>query len=243
MDAPPVTIFIVDDDRSVRHALSRLLHASGYETRAYGSAVEFLAAYDRDCNGCVILDVAMPEFGGFELQEYLNASGWHPPLIFLTGCGNIPMSVRAMKAGAVTFLTKPVEARELVAAVNEALRLDAARRRARSARHDVQKRLAMLTPRERQVLERVVAGRLNKQIAAELGIVEKTVKVHRARAMKKMGARSLAELIWLSACVGVDVRPVLPYARAADACDVAPRRPATAHASGRAFVDHHHYRP
>jgi FixJ family two-component response regulator len=151
----------------------------------------------------------MPGLNGLELQEYLTAYGCHRPIIFLTGNGDISKSVRAMKAGAVNFLTKPVNDRELLAAVEEALRVDAAERAAWSTRHLVSERLNTLTRRERQVFEQVVAGRLNKQIAAELGIVEKTIKVHRARVMRKMQAGSLVELVHLASVVGVDTWPAV----------------------------------
>jgi FixJ family two-component response regulator len=157
--------------------------------------------------GCIILDLAMPGLNGLELQECLAAYGCHRPIIFLTGNGDISKTVRAMKAGAVNFLTKPVDDRELLAAVEEALRVDAAERAAWSTRHSVSERLSTLTRRERQVFEQVVAGRLNKQIAAELGIVEKTIKVHRARVMRKMHAGSIVELVHLASVVGVDTWP------------------------------------
>src|SRR5262245_30981225 len=188
MELPPATVFVVDDDAEVRRALGRLLRSAGYETRTFGSAIEFLAAHDPEPAGCIILDLAMPELDGLEVQASLAASGCRRPIIFLTGNGSIPMTVMAIKAGPVNFLTKPVEDRKLFAAVEEALRIDAAERQRGSLHHDVAERLGTLTPRERQVLERVVAGRFNKQIAADLGTVEKTIKVHRARVMHKMGA-------------------------------------------------------
>jgi FixJ family two-component response regulator len=150
----------------------------------------------------------MPGLNGLELQECLAAYGCHRPIIFLTGNGDISKTVRAMKAGAVNFLTKPVDDRELLAAVEEALRVDAAERAAWSTRHSVSERLSTLTRRERQVFEQVVAGRLIKQIAAELGIVEKTIKVHRARVMRKMHAGSIVELVHLASVVGVDMWPL-----------------------------------
>lgn len=208
MNAIPVVVYIVDDDPEVRRALSRLLRAWGYSTRAFGSASEFLVSGEgRLSAGCIILDLAMPGLNGLELQQHLAESGGHRPIIFLTGNGDISTSVRAMKAGAVNFLTKPVEERELLAAVKEALRVDEAERAAWTTRHSVSERLSTLTPRERQVFEQVVAGRLNKQIAAELGIVEKTIKVHRARVMRKMNAGSIVELVHLAWLVGVESWP------------------------------------
>ena len=205
MNAIPTVVYIVDDDPEVRRALSRLLRASGYTTRSFGSAGEFLGSGEaRMSAGCIILDLAMPGLNGLELQQCLSASGCHRPIIFLTGNGDISKSVRAMKAGAVNFLTKPVDERELLDAVEEALRLDATERAAWSTRVSVSERLGTLTRRERQVFEQVVAGKLNKQIAAELGIVEKTIKVHRARVMRKMQATSLVELVHLASLAGVD---------------------------------------
>lgn len=209
MNAVATVLYIVDDDPEVRRALARLLRASGYNTRSFGSASEFLNTGEaRISAGCIILDLAMPGLNGLELQQYLTASGCYRPIIFLTGNGDISKSVRAMKAGAVNFLTKPVDDRELLTAVEEALRVDAAARAAWSSRHSVVERLSTLTPRERQVFEQVVAGRLNKQIAAQLGTVEKTIKVHRARVMHKMQAASLVELVHLASLIGVDTWPV-----------------------------------
>jgi FixJ family two-component response regulator len=203
MDKLPVTIFIVDDDQDVCRALGRLLRSVGYVTRVYGSSVDFLAAYDPEPAGCIILDVAMPEYDGLEVQSILRSSGSIHPIIFLTANGSIPCSVAAIRAGAVNFLTKPFEEKPLFDAVNEALRINAAERQSAMTSRAIADRLATLTPRERQVLEHVVRGRLNKQIAADLGTVEKTIKVHRGRVMQKMGARSLAELVQLANSVGV----------------------------------------
>jgi FixJ family two-component response regulator len=208
VSAIPVILYIVDDDPEVRRALARLLRSAGYTTRSFGSASEFLVSGEaRFSAGCIILDLAMPGLNGLELQEYLSSSGFHRPIIFLTGNGDISKSVRAMKAGAVNFLTKPVDERELLQAVEEALRVDAAARAVWSTRLSVSERLATLTRRERQVFEYVVAGRLNKQIAADLGIVEKTIKVHRGRMMHKMNAASIVELVHLASLVGVESWP------------------------------------
>jgi FixJ family two-component response regulator len=208
MNAIPTVVYIVDDDPEVRRALARLLRAAGYATRSFGSASEFLVSGEGKMSaGCIILDLAMPGINGLELQECLGPAGCHRPIIFLTGNGDISKTVRAMKAGAVNFLTKPVDDRELLQAVDEALRVDAAERAAWSTRHSVSERLSTLTPRERQVFEHVIAGRLNKQIAAELGTVEKTVKVHRARVMHKMNAGSIVELVHLASLVGFECWP------------------------------------
>jgi FixJ family two-component response regulator len=217
VNAIPTVVYIIDDDSEVRRALSRLLRAAGHTTRSFASASEFLGSGEsRLSAGCIVLDLAMPGLNGLELQQRLRASDCHRPIIFLTGNGDISKSVRAMKAGAVNFLTKPVDEQELLAAVDEALRVDAAERAAWSTRLSVSERLGTLTRRERQVLEQVVAGRLNKQIAAELGIVEKTIKVHRARVMRKMQATSIVELVHLASLAGVD-NWVAPH-------DAAPRR-------------------
>jgi FixJ family two-component response regulator len=203
MSKPAPIVFVVDDDADVRRALERLLRSAEYETRLFGSSADFLAAHDPELEGCLILDLAMPDMNGLEVQASLAASGCPRPVIFLSGNGSIATSVTAMRAGAVTFLTKPVENRDLFAAVDEGLRLDAEERTRGSRRHAVAKRIATLTPRERQVLAHVVSGRLNKQIAADLGTVVKTIKVHRARVMQKMGVRSLAQLVRIAASVGV----------------------------------------
>lgn len=205
MNAIPVIICIIDDDADVRKALSRLLRSAGYTTRLFGSAGEFLVSGEaRFSAGCIILDLAMPGLNGLELQEHLAGSDCQRPIIFLTGNGDISKSVRAMKAGAVNFLTKPIDDHQLLAAVEEALRLDASVRASWILRHSASAKLDTLTPRERQVFEKVVAGRLNKQIAAELGIVEKTIKVHRSRMMRKMNATSVVDLVHLASLAGVN---------------------------------------
>lgn len=209
MSTPKPTVFIVDDDCDVRAAIARLLSTAHYGTCTFESAQEFLAKHNPEPPGCILLDVAMPDLSGLQLQQFLAASGISRPIIFLTGVGDVPTSVRAMKAGAVNFLTKPVEDTELFAAIEEALRVDQLERRLRIRKQILCKRLARLTPRERQVLEQVISGQLNKQIAATLGTVEKTIKVHRARVMHKMGARSVAELVQLALCAGVVATPPL----------------------------------
>jgi FixJ family two-component response regulator len=188
-------IHLVDDDEAVLRALARLLRAAGHRCAAHSGAEGFLALHDPEAPGCAILDLGLPDIDGFGILERLSAGGVARPVIFLTGIGDVPSSVRAMKAGAVDFLTKPVEAAALLAAVEAALVRDAAIRAARAEGDAVRRGLARLTPRERQVLDGVLAGRLNKQIAWDLGTAEKTVKVHRGRMMKKMGVRTVADLI------------------------------------------------
>jgi FixJ family two-component response regulator len=197
------TVFIVDDDPDVCKAVGRLVRGEGYEVREFNSAHDFLVAHEPEPPGCVLLDVTMPDVDGLQLQQRLTASGCHRPIIFLTGNADIHNTVRAMKAGAVNFLTKPVDRDELMAALAEALAIDAAGRAEWETRNTIAGRLATLTPRERQVLEMVVAGRLNKQIAAELGTVEKTIKVHRARVMQKLHASSLIQLIDIAQRAGI----------------------------------------
>ena len=197
------TVFIVDDEPAVLKALSRLLRSTGLATETFSSSQDFLSHYLPNTPGCLVLDVAMPGLNGLELQKALMAKGSAVPIIFLTGHGDIPMSVQAMKRGAADFLTKPVDDDELLNAVRAALEKDRVARQARAEIADIEERLATLTPREREVLEHVVSGQLNKQTAAELGIVEKTIKVHRARMMEKMKAQSLAELVHLAEKAGI----------------------------------------
>ena len=197
------TVFVVDDDPAVLKALTRLLVASGREVQAYSSPREFHERHDRAAPGCLVLDVAMPGWNGLDLQRALAAEGAERAVVFITGQGDIPTSVRAMKAGAVDFLTKPFDAERLLAAVDAAIEKDALARRTRAERRRVEERLATLTVREREVLDHVVAGQLNKHIATRLGTVEKTVKVHRGRVMRKMGAVSLIELVRMADLAGI----------------------------------------
>jgi FixJ family two-component response regulator len=192
-------VFVIDDDPSVLRALTRLLTAAGFPARAFASPAGFLEQHDPAAPGCLVLDVALPGLDGLQLQQALTVSGCARPIVFITGRGDIPTSVRAMKAGAVDFLTKPVNDEDLLAAVRNAVEMDRLARAARAELDAFKLRLATLTPREREVLAHVVAGRLNKQIAADLGTVEKTIKVHRARVMHKLEVDSVAALVWLLA--------------------------------------------
>ena len=190
------TVYLVDDDAGVLKALSRLLRAKGYDVRPYSSPQLFLEEHDVTVPGCAVLDVSMPGLDGLELQRALTATnGFHRPVLFVTGKGDIPTSVRAMKAGAIDFLTKPVKDVDLFEAVSRAEARDAESRRLHSEMESIQAKVGTLTPREREVLTHVVAGRLNKQIAGDLGTVEKTIKVHRSRMMEKLGIRTVADLV------------------------------------------------
>ena len=194
---------MVDDDPSVLRALTRLLLAAGLEARGYPSPAAFLQAHNPATPGCLVLDVALPGLDGLEVQKALAVSDCARPIVFITGRGDIPTTVRAMKGGAVDFLTKPVNDEDLLAVVRSALEIDRLAREAQVEVDALRQRLATLTPREREVLAHVVAGRLNKQIAADLGTVEKTIKVHRARVMEKMAVRSLADLVRVAEQLGV----------------------------------------
>jgi len=200
---PQPTVFLVDDEASVLKALSRLLRSAGLNVKTFGSPQEFLQDHDPHAPGCLVLDVAMPGLNGLDLQRALAAKGTRLPIIFLTGRGDIPMSVEAMKQGAVDFLTKPTNDQDLLAAIRAGIDKDRVNRKAGAERTRIQKQLATLTPREREVLRYIIAGRPNKQVAADLGIVEKTVKVHRARILKKMNVRSLAELVRVAEHEGI----------------------------------------
>ncbi len=203
MSAALNTIFLVDDEPPVVRALERLLRAAGYEVQGFLSSRAFLEQHDPAIPGCAVLDIAIDGMNGFELQELLADSRCERPVVFLTGRGDIPMSVRAMRAGAVSFLMKPVQGEELLDAIRLALEKDSNAREVRGRLAAIERRLATLTAREREVLEHVVAGRLNKQIAADLGTAEKTVKVHRGRVMEKMRVRSVAELVRICDQAGV----------------------------------------
>jgi FixJ family two-component response regulator len=200
-------VFVIDDEPDLRRALERLLQAEGFEVRSFGSAPDFLGQLADDDVGCIVLDVAMPGVDGLELQRRLAQGGAQLPIVFLTGHGDIPMSVQAIKAGAVDFLTKPVKRADLLRAVQAALDRAEAGRAIAQATAGLRARLARLTPREREVLEHVISGRLNKVIAARLGTTEQTIKVHRGRVMEKLGVGSVAELVRVAQLLGVAPAP------------------------------------
>jgi FixJ family two-component response regulator len=196
-------VFLVDDDASVLKALSRLLRSARLNAVTFSSPREFLDKHDPRAAGCIVLDVAMPGLDGLQLQEALARKGSDMPIIFLTGHGDIPMGVRAMKRGAIDFLTKPVNDEDLLKAIRAAIEKDRIQRQSRAELDDIRERLATLTPREHEVLCHVIAGKLNKQIGAELGAAEKTIKVHRGRVMQKMKVPSVAELVRVAEKAGI----------------------------------------
>lgn len=195
MNARSATVFVVDDDPSVRKSLHRLLTISGFQTEVFGSAQEFLQTDHHKIPSCLILDVRLPGLDGLQLQTALTQQGMGLPIIFITGHGDIPMSVRAMKAGAIDFLSKPFSEEALLSAVEQAI--DKSRKTGfiMAEVTAIRERLALLTPREKEVLHYVTTGYLNKQIAVDMGITEKTIKVHRGRMMHKMQAQSVADLV------------------------------------------------
>ena len=199
------SVFVVDDDPSVRKSLTRLIESAGYTVEAFASARDFLKAATAGGPCCLVLDVRMPGMTGLDLQRTLAQAVHRIPIVFVTGQGDIPMTVTAMKAGAVDFLTKPFAARDLLDAVHRAVEKDTRNLGTEARSRSLHARVETLTPRERQVFALVVTGMLNKQIAAQLGVVEKTVKVHRARVMDKMRAGSFAELVRLADAAGVIV--------------------------------------
>ncbi len=203
-------VFVLDDDEAVCKALSRVIKSAGYRVQAFSSARAFLdgyAAVDLACPACLVLDVQMPDLSGLDVQRELRAANAILPIVFVSGHGDIPTSVNAMKAGAVDFLTKPVSDAELLQAIRQSL-AGAERMRAERARRDaIRLRFETLTPREREVMALVVTGLLNKQIAVQLGTAEKTIKVHRARVMEKMQVDSLAELVQVAERAGIGRPP------------------------------------
>ena len=203
--SPGPTVFVVDDDGAIRKAVSRLLRSAGIAVAIFESPTEFLEQYDPNMPGCLVLDLAMPGFDGLQLQTALGEKGSILPIIFLSGHGDVSKSVQAMKCGAFDFLTKPVNAKNLLPVTRAAIERDAVARRERAELSEIRARVDTLTPRERELLEHVVAGKLNKQIACDLGITEATVKMHRARVLAKMKTQSVAELTRLTERCGISL--------------------------------------
>jgi FixJ family two-component response regulator len=207
MTDPGGMVYLLDDDPEMVKALTRLLRTKHFAVRGFTSVSGFLGAFQPELIACLVLDVAMPELDGLELQRRLTHQGILIPIVFLTGHGDIPMSVRAIKAGATDFLTKPVDAAALVRAVRAALDWAQTRREGMAETAALTARLATLTPREREVMEHIVAGQLNKQIAADLGTGEQNIKFHRAHVMQKMGVESLADLVRAAQRLGIGKQP------------------------------------
>ena len=189
------TVYVVDDDDGMRRALGALLNTVGYKTALFSRPGEFSASFKPDSAGCLVLDIRMPEMSGLELQQQLNRAGAMLPIIFITGHGDVPMAVQAIKDGAYQFIQKPFRDQDLLDHINHALQQDAENRKDMARRAEVLRRLEMLTPRERQVMDLVVEGEANKVMAIDLGLSERTVEIHRAKVMEKMGARSVAHLV------------------------------------------------
>jgi len=203
MTSTEATVFVVDDDPSVRKSLARLIESVGFKVETFASAQEYLKQDPCEGPSCLVLDVQMPEMSGLDLQEKLASAVLSMPIIFITGHGNVPMSVKAMKAGAVNFIEKPFDDQTLLDAINEAIERDRKSKLDQAVISEIQKRIDSLTPREKEVFALVVQGFLNKQIAFELGTSEKTIKVHRGRVMEKMHAESLADLVRMAEKVGI----------------------------------------
>jgi RNA polymerase sigma factor (sigma-70 family) len=195
MNDSPDVVYVVDDDPSIRRSLERLFRSVGHECISFGSAIEFLHSERRDAPACLVLDVRLPGLSGLDLQQEMAAANVLIPIVFLTGHGGIPLSVRAMKAGAVDFLTKPFHEQELLDAVRQAIGRDGEARQQHAEVSTLRQRFKTLTPREREVFSLIVSGMLNKQVAAELGTSERTIKFHRHQVMEKMQAASLADLV------------------------------------------------
>ena len=203
MTETDAVVFVVDDDAPVRESLKNLISSVGLRAQLFASTQEFLRSKRPDVPSCLVLDVRLPGLSGLDLQKRITEAGMEIPIIFITGHGDIPMSVRAMKAGAVEFLTKPFRDQDLLDAIQLALERDRKAREQRAAIEDLRRRFASLTAREREVMARVVAGLLNKQIGGELGTRETTVKIHRHQVMEKMGAGSLPELVRMADRLGI----------------------------------------
>ena len=210
MTGAPATILVVDDDASVRASLQDLLEAVGFDVVTFASVQDFLASPLPSGPCCMVLDVRLPGKGGLDLQDELARSKSELPIIFITGHGDIPMSVRAMKAGAVEFLTKPFREQDLLDAINAGIEQDLERRQRSEVEAELRQKLDSLTPRERQILALVATGRPNKQIAGDLSLSEITVKVHRGQVMRKMQARSLADLVRIVDRLGLDLPDTIP---------------------------------
>jgi RNA polymerase sigma factor (sigma-70 family) len=206
MSEEQAVVFVIDDDASVRDAIADLLRSVGVGVESFGSTQEFLQSKRPDAPGCIVLDVRLPGPSGLEFQRTLNKSNIHLPVIFISGHANIPMSVRAMKSGAIEFLTKPLSEQELLDAVQTGIEQDRTRRQEARILAELQERFDSLTPREREVLALVVTGRRNKQIAAQAKLSEMTVKVHRSQIMRKMRAKSLVDLVRMADALGVSAR-------------------------------------
>ena len=210
MTTADVTVFVVDDDVSVRKSVARLIESMGLKVETFASAREYLKQDPCEGPACLVLDVRMPEMSGLDLQDELKSAGLSMPIIFITGHGNVPMSVKAVKAGAVDFIEKPFDDQTLLDAINEAIKRDKKSKLDQAEINEIQKRVDSLTKREKEVFAFVVQGFLNKQIAFELGTSEKTVKVHRGRVMEKMQAESLADLVRMAERIGIDKTKGLP---------------------------------
>ncbi|MEN9726745.1 MAG: hypothetical protein RL434_1111 [Pseudomonadota bacterium] len=193
------TVYVIDDDAAVRDSLALLVRSVGLESRTFASATEFLGAFDSGMDGCLVVDIRMPGMSGLDLQQALNERGCRLPLLFITGHGDVAMAVRAMRAGALDFIEKPFRDQELLDRINQALTLSAQQRSTLAEVAEIRARIATLTPREREIMDRIVAGQANKVIAVELGLSERTVEIHRAKVMSKTRVHSLAELVTLVA--------------------------------------------
>jgi FixJ family two-component response regulator len=205
MTEPASIVFVVDDDPSVRRAIKRLVESVGLHVELFGSVTEFINSSQPDVASCLVLDIRLPGISGLDFQRELVQANNGIPIIFITAHGDIPMTVRAMKAGAVEFLTKPFRDQDLLDAIQVGLERDRVRRQRQAETATLRERLESLTPREREILPLVVSGLLNKQVAAEIGATEATVKVHRSQLMRKMGASSLADLVRMSEKIGIAV--------------------------------------